>query len=169
MAIRSAITRVLFTLAVGFLILAADREVGAGRVSDSTQGGERKVLGDLDLRTPTGEQVSLIPLVSRKAIVIVFWAAGCPVCRKEVPRLNKLNADPLMKVIAVNEGDSVRKIQEFIATHKVGYQVVVDPDGAVAKAFQVPGMPSCVILSRSGLIVYRGIGLPEEIDYYVVQ
>ena len=48
----------------------------------------------------------------------------------------------------------------------IDYQVVLDPDGSVAKAFQVPGVPACVILNKSGLIVYRGMGLPENIDSY---
>jgi peroxiredoxin len=169
MSIRSAITRVLFALSAGFLLLGTATETGAGKASASAGGGERTVLGKLDLRTPTGEQVSLVPLISRRAIVIVFWAAWCPICREEVPRLNKLNADPLIKVIAVNEGDSNKKIQSFITAYNVAYQVAVDPDGVVAKAFQVHGMPACVILGRSGLIVYRGSWLPEDIDYYLTQ
>jgi thiol-disulfide isomerase/thioredoxin len=169
MAKCAAITQLLLTLVVGVLILSFTGEGAAARANPQPQRGERKVLGDLELRSPTGEHVSLIPLITRKALVIVFWAAWCPICREEVPQLNKLDAVSLIKVVAVNEGDSVNKIQSFMATHSVGYQVVVDPDASVAKAFQVPSMPFCVILSMSGLIVYRGSGLPENIDYYVVQ
>jgi thiol-disulfide isomerase/thioredoxin len=154
---------------IGVLILSFTGE-GLAEVANSPQPrGERKVLGDLDLRAPTGEHVSLIPLITRKALVIVFWAGWCPSCREEIPQLNKLDRNPLIKVIAVNEGDSVKKILAYMASHNVGYQVVVDPDASVAKAFQVPYMPFCVILSMSGLIVYRGSGLPDNMEYYVVQ
>jgi thiol-disulfide isomerase/thioredoxin len=166
---RSPITQLLFTLVISVLILSFAGEVAADRANSPPQRGERKVLGDLDLRSPTGEHVSLIPLITRKALVIVFWAAWCPISHEEVQQLSGLDRVPLIKVIAVNEGDSVNKIQAFMAAHNVGYQVVVDPDASVAKAFQVPSMPFCVILSISGLIVYRGSGLPENIDYYVVQ
>jgi peroxiredoxin len=128
---------------------------------------ERKQLGDLVLISPSGEQVSLIPYITRKAIVVVFWAAWCPVCTAEVPRINMLNDNPNVKVIAVNEGDTLRRIQAFGAANKVGYQVVVDPVSDLAKAFGVPGMPYCVIIGRSGLVVYRGVKLPEDLEYYI--
>ncbi|UFS71749.1 TlpA family protein disulfide reductase [Geomonas sp. RF6] len=144
--------------------------LAAGTAATATEGrGERTVLGDLDLRTPAGKQVSLIPLVGSQAIVVVFWGSGCRSCAEEVQRLNGLDSDRLIKVVAVNEGDSVKTIEDFSAKHNVAYEVVVDLDGAVARAFEVSGVPSCVILSRSGLIVYRGPKLPEEIDYYVAQ
>lgn len=165
----SAITRLLLALMIGMLILSFTGVGAAEGANSPSPRGERKVLGDLDLRSPTGEHVSLIPLITRKALVIVFWAAWCPISRAEVQQLNKLDTVPLIKVVAVNEGDSLNKIQAFMATYNVGYQVVVDPDASVAKSFQVPSMPFCVILSMSGLIVYRGSGLPESIDYYVVQ
>lgn len=129
----------------------------------------RPILGELDLRTPGGEQVSLIPFIGRKAVVVAFWAAWCPICRNEVPHLNTLNADPLVKVVGVNEGESLPDIMAFVADNKPGYEIVVDPRGAVAKAFGVPGMPYCVIIGRSGVIAYRGYGLPADLDPYFRQ
>jgi peroxiredoxin len=121
----------------------------------------------LVLRSPSGEQVSLIPYLARKAVVVVFWAAWCPICRDEASRINELNTNANVKVIAVNEGDNPRQIAAFIAAHKVDYQVVIDPVSEVANAFGVPGMPYCVIIGRSGVIVYRGYKLPEDVDYYI--
>jgi peroxiredoxin len=86
-------------------------------------------------------------------------------CLDEIPTLNKLNAYRF-KVLAVNEGESAWKTKRFIALNNIDYQVVLDSDGSVAEAFQVPGVPACAILSKSGMIVYRGLGLPEHIDSY---
>jgi len=127
----------------------------------------KKQLGDLDLRSPTGEQVSLIPYITHRAVVIVFWAAWCPICRAEAERINELNKDPGVKVLAVNEGDAPQQIKDFVAAYRVGYQIVVDPTSDLAKAFGVPGMPYCVVIGRSGTIVHRGYRLPENLDYYV--
>jgi thiol-disulfide isomerase/thioredoxin len=46
------------------------------------------------------------PYITRKAIMVVFWAAWCSICRGEVPRINRLNDNSDVKVLAVNEGDS---------------------------------------------------------------
>ena len=48
-----------------------------GKVSaDTTSPRTKPVLGDLDLRSPTGEHVSLIPYIGRKAVVVVFGQRG---------------------------------------------------------------------------------------------
>jgi peroxiredoxin len=124
-------------------------------------------LGEIDLRSSSGEQVSLIPFIGRKSVVVMFWAAWCPICKAEVPRLNRLHADPGIKVFGVNEGDELHMIQAFVTSNNVGYQIIVDPDAKVAGSFGVPGMPYCVIIGRTGTIVYRGNGLPADLDYYL--
>jgi len=130
---------------------------------------QKSVLGDIDLRSPSGEQVSLIPYIGRKTVVVAFWAAWCPICKAETAHLNKLNSDPRVKVVAVNEGESIKQIQEFVSANNVRYDVVTDTKADVAKSFGVPGMPYCVIISRTGVVAYRGVGLPENLDSLLQQ
>ena len=120
---------------------------------------------DINLESPTGESISLSALTGKTPVLLVFWASWCTTCKEEIPRLSKLNRETF-KVVAVNEEESAWKTKRYVSMNKIDYQVVLDTDGSVAKAFQVPGVPSCVILSKSGLIVYRGIGLPENIEAY---
>jgi thiol-disulfide isomerase/thioredoxin len=120
------------------------------------------------LKSASGEAVPLAAYIGKKPVLLVFWASWCTNCRDEIPLLNKLNAG-VFKVIAVNEGESAWKTKRFIAMNKIDYQVVLDVDGSVAKAFQVPGVPACAILNKSGNIVYRGIGLPENVESYAVK
>ena len=157
--VRKVVSLISLAILTGMLFQAAFAQAASRKP-------EQKQLGDLALHSLSGEQISLIPYITRKAIVAVFWAAWCPICRAEVSRINELNANPAVKVIAVNEGDSPKQINDFVAANKVGYQVVVDPASDVAKAFGVPGMPYCVIIGRSGVIVYRGYKLPEDVNYY---
>jgi peroxiredoxin len=169
MSISSYLFRSLPAIVIGALILCPAAKAGTELPSSPpVSAGERPIV-DLDLRSPAGDQVSLVPYIGRKPVVLVFWAAWCPICRNEAPRLNRLNGDPRIKVIAINEGDSIKKIQEFSSAYNVSYQLVTDPVSSLAKAFKVPGMPFCVIIGRSGLIVYRGSGLPDDLDYYLDQ
>ena len=120
---------------------------------------------EMILKSPSGELIPLTAYLGKKPVLLVFWASWCAICRDEVPHLKKLNADRF-KVVAVNEGESAWKTKRFIAMNDIDYQVVLDSDGAVAKALQVPGVPACAIINKSGLIVYRGMGLPDNIDAY---
>jgi peroxiredoxin len=135
-------------------------------VSAAQQLGEKIKAPDLNLKNPAGESVPLESYIGNKPILLVFWASWCTDCQAEIHLLKKLNADGF-KVIAVNEGESAWKTKRFIAMNNIDYQVVLDSDGSIAKTFQVPGVPACAIISKSGLITYRGIGLPEHIESYV--
>src|SRR5450631_1731601 len=117
------------------------------------------------LKSPTGESAPLSVYIGKKQVLLVFWASWCTICKEEIPLLRKLNSGQF-KVIAVNEGESAWKTKRYVSMNTIDYQVALDPDGSIAKAFQVPGMPSCVILGTSGRIVYRGFGLPENIETY---
>lgn len=156
-----------FCLTVAVLSALFAAHVDAADAPTSARGPATRQLGDLELRSPSGDPVSLIPYITRKAIVVVFWAAWCPVCRAEAARINQLSANPNVKVIAVNEGDSAQLIKDFMNTYKVNYQVVVDPVSDIAKSFGVPGMPYCVIIGRTGVVVHRAYKLPEDLDYYI--
>lgn len=160
---RAIMLALLAGFSMFFTVLCPQSE--AGTIESTVR--ERPALGDLDLRTPTGEQVSLIPYIGRKVVVVAFWATWCPICRAETVHLNKLNSDPRVKVVAVNGGESIKQIQAFVTEYNVGYEVVTDPKAAVAKSFGVPGMPYCVIIGRSGVIAYRGVGLPENLETYL--
>lgn len=152
-------------LVVLLMMMAFDQSLHVAAMAAAS--GEKPALADLDLRTPAGEAISLIPFIGRKTVVVVFWATWCPVCKEEVAQLKKLNSNPNLKVIAVNEGESIRKVNNFITDNNIGYQVVMDPKASLAKAFGVPGMPYCVILNKSGIITYRNSGLPTNLTTYL--
>ena len=156
------INRTLICTILFVLVLNAFLSAPAGTAQQTE---EKPKAPDVILKSPTGEMVPLTSYLGKKPVLIVFWASWCTICNEEIPRLKKLNTDRF-KVIAVNEGESAWKTRRFITMNTIDYQVVLDPDGSVAKAFQVPGVPACAILSKAGLIVYKGIGLPEHLDSY---
>lgn len=163
MSHRAIFLALLASISLCILVNTHHSEAGTVESSDRS----KPSLGDLDLRSPSGEQVSLIPYIGRKFVVVAFWATWCPICKAESVHLNKLNQDPRVKVIAVNGGEGIKQIQNFVAANNVGYEVVTDPKAEVAKAFGVPGMPYCVIIGRSGVIAYRGVGLPKELETFL--
>jgi peroxiredoxin len=157
MAIRT-IVRIVFAGVVLSVFLIAP-------VYAAQQADETIKAPDVNLKSPTGETAPLGAYIGKKPVLLLFWASWCTICNDEITLLKKLNGERF-KVIAVNEGESAWKTKRFIAMNDIGYQVVLDSDGSVAKAFQVPGVPACAIIGKSGLIVYRGLGLPENIDSY---
>ena len=139
---------------------------GAGRAyAAEAQGTASRI--DVELHSPTGEPVSLRSFIGRKPLVMVFWATWCPICRSEVPALNRLSNDPAIQVLAIDIGESGKKVQSFITSFNVAYPVVLDPDEKTTAAYQVPGIPACIILDKAGRVVYRGSTVPERIEPYL--
>lgn len=115
----------------------------------------------------SGRKVSFRSFIGRKPLVVVFWATWCPVCRSEVPTLNRLAADPAIRVLAVNLGENEQKVQTFKASYQVGYPVVRDPDWQTTATYQVVGIPACLILDEGGQVLYRGSTVPGNIEAYL--
>ena len=60
-----------------------------------------------------------------------------------------------------------KMVREFIAKHGIGYANVYDPDGQVASAYGIEGVPSYVMVDRDGLVAggYSGArGVDSVLD-----
>lgn len=137
-----------------------------GSTSESFKRGT--AIGDLapsfSLATVDGNSISSSELAGRPA-VIVFWTAWCPICKEEAPQINKLAAEfeqKGVKVVGINIGESDARIAEGIKDFGIQYPVAKDRDRSVAKAFNVIGTPTIIILDKIGAVEYSGHEVPED-------
>jgi thiol-disulfide isomerase/thioredoxin len=93
-----------------------------------------------------------------KWVLLTFWASWCVPCQKEVPVLNKLTHDysARLAVLALDVDDKRETLQQFIATNKVSYTVLIagKSDDEVGKSYNVRGIPVNVIVSPEGKVRY---------------
>ncbi len=96
-----------------------------------------------------------------KVVLINFWASWCPPCVHEIPSMNSLKkdlSDQPFTILAINLGEPLADIQSFISTHPVSFPVLLDPQQAVAKKWQVFAFPSSYLLDKKGLIRFSVAG-----------
>jgi len=116
---------------------------------------------------PVNTDKQAIDLRSLKGQVVYvdFWASWCGPCRKSFPWLNRMYAKYANKgftVIAINV-DSERKLADgFLKENKADFTIGYDPDGKLATAFGVSGMPSSYIIDRNGVIRFSHVGFREK-------
>ena len=139
----------LLLLALPFILVTTQvlaKEVPSNPVKTDSQ--------SIDLRTLKGQ-----------VVYVDFWASWCGPCRKSFPWLNAMQskyANKGFKVIAINV-DSDRKLAEgFLKEHKAEFTIGYDPNGDLAKAFTVQGMPSSFLIDRNGVIRYSHVGFREK-------
>ncbi len=126
-------------------------------------------LPDFTLPDPDGKQVSLRRFLGKTPVLLAFWATWCPHCNAAVPDINRMHAElspgGKLRILALDYRESERKVRAFIAEKKVGYTVLMDRRGDVARKFRVVGIPTYILIDRRGRVVYRGHELPEIARY----
>ena len=89
-----------------------------------------------------------------RVVVLDFWALWCKPCREQMPITERLarGRSKDVVVVGVNEGDPMADVEAFVAKQRPGYDVVSDADGEVAERYQVRGLPTLVVIDRSGRV-----------------
>jgi len=88
-----------------------------------------------------------------KVVVLDFWASWCVPCRRSFPWMNAMHdkyAQEGLIIIAVNVDRDVADAAAFLAEYPANFEIVYDPEAALAKAYDIQVMPSSFILDRNG-------------------
>ena len=96
-----------------------------------------------------------------KVIVVDFWASWCVPCRHSVPWLNAMQAkygERGLVVIGINVDRERAEAERFLREVPAQFEILYDPDGALAKSYDLLGMPSSFVFDRGGNLVAKHLG-----------
>jgi len=90
-----------------------------------------------------------------------FWATWHPPHLPVMPAFAEFSreyADRGVRYVAVNLGEKPEVIRRYLTTAKLDFEVALEPDGHMAKAFQLRVLPMMVLVDRSNVVrkVYFG-------------
>ncbi len=87
-----------------------------------------------------------------KVVVLNFWATWCEPCRAEMPSLNALaQKHPQgLVVLAVNYQEAEPRIRHYLETVDIRLPILLDRDGAAAKAWTRRIFPTTVVIDAAG-------------------
>lgn len=111
-----------------------------------------------DLRDPE-RSISLADFRGRP-LVVNFFASWCVPCAKEMPAFQQVYQRVKSRVafLGVNHQDSRPDGLELLRRTGVQYPAGSDPDGTVAVAYGLFGMPTTLFVSPDGRVVDRHTG-----------
>jgi cytochrome c biogenesis protein CcmG, thiol:disulfide interchange protein DsbE len=95
-----------------------------------------------------------------RPLIVNFWASWCIPCRQEMPAFQAVYREIGNRVafLGIDHQDSRRLGLDLLRETGVGYPSGYDPNGQVAAAFGLFGMPTTIFISPSGKILERRTG-----------
>lgn len=154
--------------------------LGAGLLLLSAfTGAEQPLPGATLLRMADQQSVNTQDLKGR-VLYVDFWASWCKPCRKSFPFMNALHAkyDPeRFAVIAVNMDENPEDAHAFLQDYPADFAIYADPQGTLAEALGVPGLPTAYIVDAQGTVRATHMGFKAsskgkvnaQLDYLVQQ
>lgn len=100
-----------------------------------------------------------------KVIYLTFFASWCTPCRKEMPELERLQAEygsRGLQVISVGVDTDAEKARAFAEKTGVTYPVLLDPTATSLGRFDVKSMPTTYIIGKDGVIKHKQVGFGEN-------
>lgn len=124
-------------------------------------------LPEIAFRDKDGKDLLLSNFKGR-VILLNIWATWCTPCRREMPTLDRLQAQlggPDFEVVALSiDRAGVEKVKPFFAEIGVRQlKIYIDQRSAVTSRLAVVGLPTTLLIDREGREVWRYVG-PAEWD-----
>lgn len=108
-----------------------------------------------------GARVAVPAGYAGRVLAIRFWADWCPYCRKEMAELQpvyeRLRGRGL-EILAVNVAQDRDTVSRFVAPLGIGYPVLLDPEGTVARGYGVKALPVTWLVDRRGVVRGKIVG-----------
>jgi len=125
-----------------------------------TTSGTARATPDFQLSDLDGNLVSLSNFRGR-TVLVNFWTTWCPSCVEEMPLIQRAYDELSQRevsVLAVNIGENLDQVEDFMRASSYSFPVLQDSDGNVARAYRITVLPTTFIIDAKGIINDTKIG-----------
>jgi thiol-disulfide isomerase/thioredoxin len=110
-----------------------------------------------------------------QAVLLNFWATWCGYCRAEAPVVDRFAQrwrDRGVVVVGVNtDGPHEGDPHAYALAHRLTFPIVRDEAGQTSRSYEIDGLPTLVVVSRTGKVVAvkTGTADDQELDRLIQQ
>ena len=126
---------------------------------------EARTIPDVSATTLSGDQIEFGSL-NGSVVLVNFWATTCAICVREMPKFaalfEKYQSRGFRTLAVAMPYDPPHRVIDYVAKTSLPFDVVLDIDGSVLRAFaDVPGTPTSFLVDRRGRVVGKYLGEPD--------
>jgi len=119
---------------------------------------------DFTLQDINYDMYSLSSYKGQQPVLLFFWQSQCDYCKTEMVMLHnrypQLVKDGL-ELLAIDVGESMDTVSDFIRNRGIGFKVLVDTDTSVANSYRTIGVPTYILVDINGNIVFQDNTFPD--------
>jgi thiol-disulfide isomerase/thioredoxin len=101
-----------------------------------------------------------------RPVLVHFWAEWCPICRLEQDSIDALAQDYRVISIATRSGDAAA-VRAFMRREGLRFPVLLDEDGAIARAWGVGGVPASFVIDPAGQVAHAMVGYTSGMGFRI--
>jgi peroxiredoxin len=111
---------------------------------------------------------------SGRPLILNFWATWCEPCREEMPFLQQAHdthqrAGLIVLAISQDTADRAAAARTYWTQSGWTFSSLLDPDGVVARQYQVLFLPSTIFINAQGVVtaIHRGPLTAAQLKQYL--
>ncbi len=123
------------------------------------------------LKTIDGQSVRMDTVSNNgKPFIIDFFATWCKPCQRELDAIAEVydewKEETGVKIITVSidQAQNVHKVKPLVSNHGWEYEVLLDTNEELKRAFGVQMIPFTMIVDGNGQIVYKHTGYTDGVE-----
>ena len=142
--------------------LAASKDIKT--LGSITQG---KPAPEFSLPALDGRTIALSNFKGKNVVIIDFWATWCMPCRMSMISLQDFHnkyKEKGIEILSINQGQRKSIVESYIKKKQYTFTVLLDESSDVGNTYGVQGIPTMLVVDRSGIVQWIHVGMVVELE-----